>query len=256
LSTGLYDTGNNDSTTYKWREIMEFTGPRVDELAPVLKQLTWQGAGSHEDAAIVTGSFIDSLKAAPAETLSTTYVEVGFLKDDADTSYFMLVNRQCLENEDQSVIAYLDSSVLDGGKMWYVINQYSQDTTFTGAIDGEIPFTTHLEPGEGKLFKLAPFPDSAFHGSADPLTWQGGIMVDGDVTVDTGQTLVILPPAEIVFYADTDVVGTGDPTDCDLIVNGGLRVTRPVGVSTYSSGQPLTSTVVPGGVRGHLSSPL
>jgi hypothetical protein len=223
LSTGLYDTGNNDSTTYKWREIKEFTGPRVDKVAPILKQLSWQGAGFHEDVAIITGSFMDSLKAAPAETLSTTYVEVGFFEDNADTDYFMLVNRQCLENEDQSVIAYLDSAILDKGKMWYVIDQYSQDTTFTGAMNGSIPFTTHLDPGEGKLFKLVRFPDSAFHGTAYPLKWQGGILVDGDVTVDSGQILNILLPAEITFYANTDVVKTWDTTDCDLVINGGMR---------------------------------
>ncbi len=146
----------------------------MEAMGAVFNELTWQGSGFHEDVATVTGSFMDSLKAAPGETLSTTYVEVGFFEDDADTNYFMLVNRQCLENEDQSVIAYLDSAVLDGGKMWYVIDQYSQDTTFTGAINGSIPFATHLEPGEGKLFKLASFPDSAFHGTAQPLNWQGG----------------------------------------------------------------------------------
>jgi hypothetical protein len=122
---------------------------------------------------------MDSLKAAPAETLTTTYVEVGFFEDDADTDYFMLVNRQCLENEDESVIVYIDNNAIGEEKMWYVIDQYSQDTTFTGAMNEAIPFTTHLEPGEGKLFKLAPFPDSAFHGTARPLNWQGGIMLDG-----------------------------------------------------------------------------
>jgi hypothetical protein len=178
LRLGLYDH-IADTPTEMWYEIAHFSGPRVELLGPKFQELTWQGAGFYEDVSTITGSFIDSLKPAPGESLLATYVEIGFFKDDADTDYFMLVNRQCLENEDQSVIAYLDSAILDGGKMWYVIDQYSQDTTFTGAINGSIPFTTHLEPGEGKLFKLVPFPDSAFHGTARPLNWQGGIMLDG-----------------------------------------------------------------------------
>jgi|GEM_PF-4866438 len=227
---GLYDH-LADTPTEMWYEIAHFSGPRVELLGPEFHELTWQGAGFHEDVATVPGNFINSLQAAPGETLTTTYVEVGFFKDDAGTDYFILVNRQCLENEDQSVIAYLDSADLDGGKMWYVIDQYSQDTTFTGAINGTIPFTTHLDPGEGKLFKLASFPDSAFHGTAQPLTWQGGIMIDGDVTVDSGKTLVIKPPAEITFFANTDVMKTWDTLDCDLVINGGLRA---VGTETDS----------------------
>jgi hypothetical protein len=187
LETGLYDQYRGVATP-KWEEIKNFTGPRMERIGSIIANLTWLGAGFHEDVATITGSFMDSLKAAPAETLSTTYVEVGFFEDDADTNYFMLVNRQCLESENQSVIAYLDSAALDEGKMWYVIDQYSQETTFTGAIDGEIPFTTHLEPGEGKLFKLVPFPDSAFHGTAQPLTWQGGIMADGGIVLQGGST--------------------------------------------------------------------
>jgi hypothetical protein len=184
LRLGLYEA-IAESTTAMWREIRDFTGPRVETLAPIFNQLTWQGAGFYENVDTITGSFIDSLKPAPGETLATTYVQVGFFKDDADTDYFMLVNRQCLENEDQNVTVYIDSASIGNKKMWYVIDQYSQDTTFTGAINGAIPFTTHLAPGEGKLFKLISFADSAFHGTAHPLTWQGGILVNGDVTVDS-----------------------------------------------------------------------
>jgi hypothetical protein len=222
LLTGLYDPKNNIKT-HKWREIKDFTGPRVDKLGPVLNDLTWLGAGFFEDAATITGSFIDSLRSVPGETLTATYVQVGFFKDVADTDYFMLVNRQCLANEEQNVTVYMDSAKIGNKKMWYVIDQYSQDSTFTGAINGAIPFTTHLNPGEGKLFKLVPFSDNAFHGIAHPLTWQGGIVVDGDVTVDSAKTLVIQPPALIHFMPNTDVKGTWNPDQCELIIYGGLR---------------------------------
>jgi hypothetical protein len=48
-------------------------------------------------------------------------------------------------------------------------------------------------------------------------------MVDGDVTVDSGETLVIRPPAQITFHANTDVEKTWDTLDCDVVINGGLR---------------------------------
>ncbi|MGB7061263.1 MAG: hypothetical protein WBF13_02775, partial [Candidatus Zixiibacteriota bacterium] len=229
LETGLYDQFG-DSATYKWEEIKDFSGPRVKQLGSIVRDLNWQGAGVCYEVASIPGSFVHSLKSAEFDS---AWIEVGFFKDSVDTDYFMLVNRRCLSTEEQNVTVYIDSAEIGNKKMWYVIDQYSQDTTFTGAIDGIIPFTAHLEPGEGKLFKLVGFPDSAFHGTAHPFTWQGGIMVDGDVTVDSGQTLVILPPAEIVFYANTDVVQVPgyDPTDADFIVNGGLRA---VGTETDS----------------------
>jgi hypothetical protein len=109
-----------------------------------------------DTVSLIPNSFIDSVKSneyAP----DSIYAEVGFFKDDADTDYFMLVNRRCLPTEEQNVTVYIDSIEMGiEKKMWYVIDQYSKDTTFTGAINGAIPFTTHLDPGEGKLFKLVP----------------------------------------------------------------------------------------------------
>ncbi len=172
LETGLYDQLRHLRTP-KWDEVIGFTGPRVEKIGPIIANLAWQGACFHDTVGSFVlrnaqPSYIDSIVGIEPES---TYVQVGFFEDDTDTSYFMLVNRQCLEGEDQNVIAYIDNALIGDETMWYVIDQYSQDTTFTGAMDGTIPFTTHLEPGEGKLFKLAPFPDSAFHGTAHPLTW-------------------------------------------------------------------------------------
>jgi parallel beta-helix repeat protein len=222
------DTTERYEPTYRWYAVKDIhTG--IDTLASALLSLGWQGAGVCYDASSIPGSFIESVQSAEFDS---AWIEAGFFKDSVNTDYFMLVNRRCLSSEEQNVTAYIDSSAMNTNrKMWYVIDQYSQDTTFTGAIDGTIPFTTHLEPGEGKLFKLMPFPDSAFHGTAHPFTWQGGIMVDGDVTVDSGQILNILSPAKITFYANTDVVKTWDTTDCDLAVNGGLRA---IGTETDS----------------------
>ena len=124
---------------------------------------SWKGAGQGDTVGLISGSFVDSLKSAE---FGSPWIEVGFFKDTVNTNYFMLVNRRCLSTEAQNVTVYLDSAKIGNKKMWYVIDQYSRDTTFTGAINGDIPFTTHLDPGEGRLFKLVSLSDSASHGTA------------------------------------------------------------------------------------------
>ncbi len=223
------DTLTPRDTTDQWRMLKD-NSDRIRKLGDCAHKLDWLGAGLNTDTDTIGGCFVDSLK-SDKYGADSAYIHLAFFDDNADTDYVMLINRRCLSTEEQNVTVYIDSAQIGNKKMWYVIDQYSQDTTFTGAIDGAIPFTTHLDPGEGKLFKLAPFPDSAFHGTAHPLTWQGGIMVDGDVTVDSGKTLFVLPPAEIVFYANTDVMQTWDSTDCDFVVNGGLRAVGTEGDS-------------------------
>jgi hypothetical protein len=52
LETGLYDQCG-DSVTRKWEEIKNFTGPRVEQLGPIIKDLTWLGACSDDSV----GSF-------------------------------------------------------------------------------------------------------------------------------------------------------------------------------------------------------
>jgi hypothetical protein len=164
---GYHDQGFQK--TEKWYKIRDRIIPRLEKLGPIVKALTWQGAGECHNVSSIPGSFIDTLKSAEFDP---AWVEAGFFKDASDTNYFMLVNRRCLSTEAQNITISIDSTkTWVHSKMWYVIDQYSHDTTFTGAINGSIPFTTHLDPGEGKLFKLSPFSGSAFHGTAHPLTW-------------------------------------------------------------------------------------
>lgn len=171
------DSEQRYKPNYRWHAVKDINA-RIDSIGETLLNLNWQGAGVCYDVANVLGSFLDSMKSAEFDS---AWIEAGFFKDDADANYFMLVNRRCLSTEEQNVTVHIDSTAMESSKkMWYVIDQYSQDTTLTGAIDGTIPFTTLLEPGEGKLFKLVPLPDSAFHGTAHPHTWQGGIMIDGE----------------------------------------------------------------------------
>jgi hypothetical protein len=152
FETGLYDQYRN-MPTLKWAEIIDFTGPRVEKIGHIIKDMIWQGAGVCYNVTSIPGSFINTVKSTEFDS---AWIETGFFKDGSNADYFMLVNRRCLSIEAQNVTVYIDSAGMsEHKKMWYVIDQYSHDTTFTGAINGSIPFTTHLDPGEGKLFKLA-----------------------------------------------------------------------------------------------------
>jgi hypothetical protein len=113
LYTGLYDT-YNDTPTVKWKEIKNFTGPRVEKLGPVFNQLTWQGACSDDSV----GSFIlrdgDSsyIKNIAPYNHFPPYVEVGFFRgpfiDGVELDYFMLVNRRCLSEEGDSFRVFIE----------------------------------------------------------------------------------------------------------------------------------------------------
>ncbi len=134
----------------KWYAVQEINFV-LDKIGPTLLQLDWKGACTSDTVNKLDFSFIKRLE---SEEFDTTYVQVGFFKDTtATTNYFMLVNRRCLENESQNVISYINK-----GGTYLIIDLYEDDTTIAGyeTSVGAIPFTTHLEPGEGKLFKLVP----------------------------------------------------------------------------------------------------
>jgi hypothetical protein len=152
LLTGLYDT-LNDTTTYKWREIKEFTGPRVEKLGPILNQLTWLGACSDDSVGSFIfrsgggSSYIDSIKSSD----EPHWVEVGFFTADTGqyTDYFMLVNRECLESE------AADYNVFFTGQLGlYRIRDMYSDSLIAVIEGSGGQFTVHLEPGEGKLLRL------------------------------------------------------------------------------------------------------
>jgi hypothetical protein len=160
--SGLFYKGadsceTNDTT--KWCWIKNKIGPYFEALGETYYNLTWLGAGSSAEVASIDSTFIDSVKSQ--EYPDSAYIEVAFFKDTAgavDTNYFMLVNRRCLTEEEQKVTCYIDK-----GGTYLIVDLCASvdgscisDTTLAGDIDGTIPFTTHLDPGEGKLFKMVP----------------------------------------------------------------------------------------------------
>jgi hypothetical protein len=150
---GLIDT--NGTPFPKWYMVKDTIQPYIAKIGSTLLELDWKGACRSDTVGNPGFSFIDSLKSTEYTQSDTPYVEVGFFVDSAgvapDTDYFMLVNRRCLEDESQNVTSYINKT-----GAYLIIDLYENDTTLAGRLNNTIPFTTHLDPGEGKLFKMVP----------------------------------------------------------------------------------------------------
>jgi len=130
----LHVIGDIISDTTSWKE-----GFTCDEIPP--------------------GSWIDSFK-SDRYTNDKAYVEIATF-EHSNTDYLLLVNRRCLSTETQGVRVELDlpgdqyyiidlDSVGSGDDMYYAFI----DTTYSAKLNGKIPFSTYLAPGQGKFFKI------------------------------------------------------------------------------------------------------
>jgi hypothetical protein len=210
LLTGLYDV-LNDSTTYKWREIKDFTGPRVEKLGPILIRLNWQGAcvdssNDRFDLLGCGGGYLDSIRSHnPAD--EPHWVQVGFFENQAgDTSYFMLVNRECLETEG----ANYDVFVTKTGGPYQIRDMYSD--TIVGNVNGIGDyFTVYLGPGEGKLFRLEAF----IRGDAN----RDGVIDIVDVVHLINYLFIGGPAPEPLEAGDANYDGVVDIVDVVYLIN-------------------------------------
>jgi hypothetical protein len=154
LLTGLYDLLPGDSSTYKWREIRDFTGPRAEKLGSILIHLNWLGAcvDSSNDRFDLLGcgdGYLDSIRSHNSVD-EPHWVQVGFFENaTADTSYFMLVNRECLETEGANYDVFVTKT--DGP---YQIRDMYTDSVVDYVNGTGDYFTIYLGPGEGKLLRL------------------------------------------------------------------------------------------------------
>lgn len=152
VTLGLWDYWHN-RPTLRWREIKNFTGPRVEALGSVFHQLTWQGACFYDSVgsfALLNGdsSYIDSIVGRDPDS---TYVQVGFFEHYGN--YFMLVNRRCLETEHETLSVYFPY-MPDGP--FLVLDMFTNEPV--AKICGVNPcIEVTLEPGEGRLFKFEKF---------------------------------------------------------------------------------------------------
>jgi len=242
---GLTNTVNISGTTYptdKWRAVRDRVTPFLRTLGKTFgNYLTWKTAGHNRMINHKTSSdsldrtiVIDSMTSSkfwrndtmtytaghPYPATDNLYAEVGSFEDKADTSFFMLVNRRTLANEDQDITVWMNKTGHS-----YVVDMFSGDTVLTGNVGTGAPFTTHLDPGQGKLFKVVPAPQY-IHGTVKHVAWQGKIQADGDVTNPAGWTMKFLPPKmQVVFLANRDTLHTGVNTNkVEFIVKGKVEI--------------------------------
>lgn len=206
---------------YRWvKKINE----KLKKIGSTIMQLTWQDAGSITNASSLTDGLVTSALSSIYGNSDTAYVELAHFSND----HFMLVNRRVKGAEGQDIAMWLNKTGHS-----YVIDLTSGDTTLTGNTGSSgAPFTTHLDPGQGKLFKVVSAPQYV-HGTVYHKAWQGKIILDGDVTVPNGKVVKILyPKAEIRFLANRDTLHSGYSTSKgEFVLYGGLLVTGIYGDS-------------------------
>jgi len=120
---------------------------------------SWQAGFTCDE--IPPESWIDSFKSGRYSAASA-YVEIATFEHN-NLDYFLLVNRRCLSTEGQNVTVELDLP----GEQYYIIGLDSvgsgydmhydfTDFTHSGKLNGKIPFSTYLAPGQGKFLKITP----------------------------------------------------------------------------------------------------
>jgi len=105
------------------------------------------------------GSWVSSFK-SDRYTDDKAYVEIATF-EHSSIDYLLLVNRRCLSTEGQYVRVGLD---LPGSQYYITTLEYFEegdsaaftDLTYSGKLNGEIPLSTYLEPGQGKFLKITP----------------------------------------------------------------------------------------------------
>ena len=124
------------------------------------------------------------------------------------TRYLMVVNRRCQPSRNvRTVTIDLDPSRLSGPARPYLVRElYEKDAVVT---NGAFPsVTASFAPGEGKLFRVEPWPDQ--------------VTLTGDVTIPAGVKLT-LPEGGTVVFAPGDETGGGeDEMRSEVIVEGAL----------------------------------
>ncbi len=180
-------------------------------------------------------TYIDSITYW-SDTSSTSNPDAGWFqvaefKDSSNVEHLLVVNRSC--NSDDTTVTpdiwatiYLDTGTFDDDQ--YVITNVdtnADEKIYTGLLPGdELCFTTILEAGESKLFKIESASDINWTGSIDcQYIYQGEIDIIQDAFVDTGSTLIIRAPAKIrAHYYDNDPTKDMDTLRVELTIKGEL----------------------------------
>jgi hypothetical protein len=216
----------------------------LDSVGQILRAIEWQGACLDDEVGgflLRNGqpSYIDSIRSHnPAD--EPHWVQVGFFENQTgDTSYFMLVNRECLETEGADYDVFVNKA---GG-------HYKIRDMYTNTIVGEVNgigghFTVYLGPGEGKLLRLEEVPRIK-HVPADYPAIQSAINSawDGDtVSVAPGTYLENINFRGKAITVASQFIFDHNPTTIQATIIDG-RLHSPSSVVWFDSGEVSTSVL-------------
>jgi hypothetical protein len=242
---GIIDIYGQPTSLYS--EIRDYVGPYIQAFDEYYMPLDWDTCYVYNPSnpSFPSTAFIEGVSASSdSYNPDLGWFQFGQYHDPStDEQYLMILNRAC--NVDSSTIApsisvvfNLDDDNLSGDHSYYVIDlargveyddstqkwQPVPETTYTALMpDGTIPFTTTFRAGEGRLFKIVQAQEKILHGTLDTnLIYQGGVKINGDITVPAGGTFRVKAPARFNIGA-CDIMHSGkDTTLAEIICSGRL----------------------------------
>jgi hypothetical protein len=218
---------NHDPPTYshrhrniygqdKWNAVRKLN-IKIEHWKPALDSITWQsGYSAHAEG--VGHEFISDIYSLYRDPQSpdvfpiqnddeTKYWEMGFFTSDKvndRSKYFIMVNRRCVPDLNQTgdlrnLRIKFDSTQLTGFNNWSVTELDSNHTvaTFDRRSGSFIDFGI-FQPGEGKLYKLAPVMQEGGTLVADEDCGGFEFECRGEVNND-GHDITIVPNTTILF---------------------------------------------------------
>lgn len=239
---GFIDLPGVQSALHNW------VGPFVDSLGYFFADpdCHWKGGGRVDPHSDSTGlvTFFDSVKSL---TLSapddSAYVEAG-IYELAGYDYFFLANRRAYDAIPQTIRVWLNRNP----GMYYIVDQYSQDTALIGSLSGSLAFTTIVNPGEGRLFKIIPLQSTQpggtqlrailFRGQPPPKTYRIKEVL-GDGSLGDSTLTGALPDSQVPFTT-TFVAGE---TKTFKIFPGPSSVSGSSFPSTWQGGIPVSGNI-------------
>ncbi|HEX9916666.1 MAG TPA: choice-of-anchor Q domain-containing protein [candidate division Zixibacteria bacterium] len=215
----------------------------LDSLGTTLRSLDWidacvDSSYNNNDLLGCGAGYIDSIRSHNSAD-EPHWVQVGFFENQtSDTSYFMLVNRECLVTEGANYDVFVNKS---GGR--YRIRDMYADT-IVGIVNGTGDhFTVYLGPGEGKLFRLEPIPKIK-NVPADYATIQSAINATWD-----GDTVLVAPGTyyeninfqrKAITVASDFIFDHNPATIQATVINGSAHLSSVV---SFGSGESSTSVL-------------
>jgi hypothetical protein len=170
--SGIYDTSG--IRTDLWDAIAYDINPYIKAIDSTYLELTWDDAYYvNPEETFPSGKWISSINTwshPDTPNPDTGWYHIGQFTEGSD-KYVMLVNRACSQGPDDPTAApsvtatvKFDPNTLGLGPYVYIIDIATgtdsadwvgtPDTTYSAKLNGTIPFTTVLGPGEGRLFKI------------------------------------------------------------------------------------------------------